>query len=128
MERNKSPRVSSNRLYQFARENRKNPTEAENALWQRLRNRQLKGSKFRRQHPMDDFIADFYCMEYKLIIEVDGGYHLSKSQREYDQSRSLKLENLGIKTIRFTNEQVLQEIDMVLDEIAKHLIPDPSPQ
>lgn len=69
-----------------ARNNRKNPTMAEDMLWECLRGKQL-GYKFRRQHPVNDFIADFICVEKNLVIEVDGGYHTTKEQREADNLR-----------------------------------------
>ncbi|MCS6795776.1 MAG: DUF559 domain-containing protein, partial [Raineya sp.] len=93
------------KLKEFARNNRKNPTEAENILWQTLRNRNL-GVKFRRQHAIDGFIVDFVCLERSLIIEVDGAVHLAKEQQELDQIRTEYLEYLGYRVIRFTNDEV----------------------
>ncbi|SFC29096.1 5-methyltetrahydrofolate--homocysteine methyltransferase/leucyl-tRNA synthetase/ATP-dependent DNA helicase RecG [Flexibacter flexilis DSM 6793] len=101
-------------LKDFAYSNRKNPTLAEKTLWEHLRNQQL-GVKFRRQHAIDAFIADFVCLPHKLVIEVDGGVH--DQQKEYDQMRTELLNQCGFRVIRFTNDQVLQEIDSVLKEI-----------
>ena len=110
-----------------ARELRKNQTEAEELLWQLLRNRQLNDLKFRRQHPLKaGFILDFYCAEVKLGLEVDGGYHKEKEQQEYDAERTKIINEYGIKIIRFNNEQVLQSTEQVLQEIINAASP-PSP-
>ncbi|MGH9926883.1 MAG: endonuclease domain-containing protein, partial [Nitrososphaeraceae archaeon] len=90
-------------------------------LWTYLRNRKLDGFKFRRQHPISDFIPDFYCHECKLIIEIDGEYHNAVEQKQYDDGRSYELKELKINVIRFTNREVLEEIDFVLDEIRAYL-------
>jgi very-short-patch-repair endonuclease len=83
-------------IRQFARELRQPQTPAEATLWNHLRNRNLK-YKFRRQHPIDFFIIDFYCAEARLLIEIDGSSHLEREQREYDQSRTQYLEALEYK-------------------------------
>ena len=116
------------RLFGYARVNRQISTEAEAILWQCLRNRQLKGCKFRRQHPIADYIADFYCFELGLVIEVDGEYHMTKEQKAYDEERTCRLNELKIKVIRFTNREVVERLDFVLQEIEKHLIPGTSPK
>jgi len=103
-----------------AREQRKNMTSAEKKLWQRIRSKRL-GVKFRRQHPINRFIADFYCHEAKLLIEVDGGYHDEEEQWEYDTGREKELENLGIRVIRFTNDEVEQNLEGVVEVIQKQL-------
>jgi len=101
----------------MARELRQRPTEAEKILWQALRQKRL-GYRFRRQHPIDRFIADFYCHPLRLIIEVDGGYHNSLSQREHDEDRSYEIMlNYDLKVIRFTNEQVMQDLLQVVARI-----------
>ena len=94
------------------REMRKHPTPAEEALWERLRRRQL-GIRFRRQHCIDRFIVDFYARDAGLIVEVDGPIH--QAQREYDAWRQSVLEELGYRVLRFTNEQVLEDIEGVLE-------------
>ncbi len=94
---------------------RKELTGAERILWNRLRNRQLKGFKFRCQHPIDRFIADFYCHEKKLIVEVDGQIH--QFQKEYDEGRTAELNRLGISVIRFSNEAVQNNLRQVCKEI-----------
>jgi very-short-patch-repair endonuclease len=101
-----------------AREMRHPQTPAEAALWRSLRNRQFR-YKFRRQHPIDRFIPDFYCAEAKLLIEVDGASHLEPAQIEYDQLRTEYLEELGYKVIRFTNDEVKFNIVGVIGEILK---------
>lgn len=101
-------------LKNFARENRKPLTESEELLWQELRNKQL-GYKFRRQHAIDTYIADFICLEKSLIVEVDGEIHLS--QKEKDEERTKVLNQLGFEVIRFTNQQVKENINAVLEEI-----------
>ncbi len=94
-------------------------TQAEKLLWDKLRNKQLSGFKFRNQHPMDIFIADFYCHQLMLVIEVDGGVHNTYEHKEYDEGRTAELEAYGIKVIRFTNQQVINSLDNVLDEIRR---------
>ncbi|MDR7209738.1 class I tRNA ligase family protein [Flavobacterium piscis] len=111
----------ASQLVNNARENRKNSTEAEDILWQEVRNSNL-GYKIRRQHYIGNFIVDFVCLEKKLIIEVDGGYHDTKEQIELDELRTLELEQKHIfKVIRFTNEEVLKDIESVLSKIKEEL-------
>ncbi|MBL8079273.1 MAG: DUF559 domain-containing protein [Anaerolineales bacterium] len=105
-------------IRQFARELRQPQTPAEATLWRYLRNRNLQ-YKFRRQHPIDFFIIDFYCAEAKLLIEIDGASHLVKGQIEYDQARTEYLEELGYKVIRFTNDDVRYSINEVTSEIIR---------
>jgi len=114
-------------LLENARELRKNQTDAEELLWQLLRNRQLNNLKFRRQHPLKaGFILDFYCAESKLGIEIDGGYHNQKEQQEYDAERTKIINEYGIRIIRFTNEQVLKNTEQVLKDIAVQATPPSS--
>ena len=107
-------------LKENARKNRENPTEAEYILWQYLKNRQL-GVKFLRQHVVLDYIADFICLEKLLIVEVDGGYHQKLEQQLYDEGRSNRLEKKGYKIIRYSNGQVLLDIENVIENIKEHL-------
>lgn len=106
--------------YDLLRENaqrlRNNPTEAEAAIWKYLREEQC-GAKFRRQHIIDDFIADFACLELGLIIEIDGGYHNVAEQKEADNARDAVLNHYGFKTLRFTNSAVLSDTDNVVAQI-----------
>lgn len=111
-------------LLENARELRKNQTEAEELLWQLLRNRKLNNLKFRRQHPLKvNFILDFYCAEHKLGIEIDGGCHNDIEQIERDKVRTEIISQYGIKIIRFTNEQVLNETKNVLTQIVGETLP-----
>jgi len=108
---------ATGKLYQYGRELRQSSTNAEKILWEYLRNRRLDGLKFRRQHPLDLFIADFYCHEKKLVVEIDGRIHDLKENADYDRMRTYTLEDSGIKVIRFTNEEVELNIEIVLNEI-----------
>ena len=117
-----------NLLLERARQKRQHPTDAERILWEFLRNKQL-GVRFRRQHPIYDFIPDFVCLSKKLIVEVDGEYHLDQVQTKEDRERTQYLENIGYKVLRFTNHEVLNGTEKVLEEIRKHVAitsPDPS--
>jgi very-short-patch-repair endonuclease len=100
-----------------ARLMRKDPTNAESILWHSLKNRKLEGYKFRRQHPILHFIADFYCHEAKLIIEVDGEYHQTQTQKERDDGRTYELGQYDIKILRFKNEDIHDSLEAVLDDI-----------
>ena len=104
-------------IHARARGLRKRLTEAEKILWQRIRNRQIKNIKFRRQHPIDIFIADFYSHEIKLVIELDGEIHNKPENIEKDKIRTTHLELLGITVIRFTNKEVFQDIEGVISKI-----------
>ena len=104
-------------LFRLAEDMRKNPTCAENILWKQLKKFRLEGFTFRRQHPIDIFIADFYCHKIKLVIEVDGEVHLNNQTQEYDDGRTGELERFGIRVIRFTNDQVLKNQEFVMDQI-----------
>ena len=118
-------------ITQLARDLRKNQTPEEDLLWRNLRNRKLKGFKFNRQFPIvygrnfDGtslfFIADFYCHEKKLIVEVDGKIH--EFQKEYDKERDFILNQLGINVIRIKNEE-LENISKVLEKISNELSPN----
>ena len=116
---------SAYRLIEEAKRMRKEPTDAEAALWELLRDKKL-GDKFRRQHLIDDFIVDFVCLSKNLVIEVDGGYHNDLTQKEYDQQRTLYLNEKGFKVIRFTNEEVLGNTEAVLTKIKDILVNTPN--
>ena len=103
-------------LKDWARENRMNPTEAETILWEQIRNRNLK-TKFFRQYIIADYIVDFVSLEAKLIIEVDGAYHSEYEQQQYDEGRTERLESIGFKVIRFTNNEVILQTGQVIDTI-----------
>ena len=103
--------------FENARVLRQKSTNAESRLWEQLRNRKLNGFKFRRQHPIQNYIADFYCCDKKLVIEVDGAYHHDPEIMENDLIRTKELNDLGVRVIRFTNEQVIDEMYFVLESI-----------
>jgi len=105
------------KLYQYGRELRQESTEAEKLLRVELRNKKLSGLKFRRQHPIDKFVLDFYCHERKLAIELDGSIHDVKLNKEYDEARAAMLGGLGIYTLRFRNDEVINNIESVLQKI-----------
>ena len=106
---------------EFARELRHRETEAEQKLWGLLRNRQLKGKKFRRQHAIAKYVVDFYCNECKLAIELDGNFHTTEEAKEYDKSRTVLLNELGITIIRFWNEEVIKDSEKVILKISEYL-------
>jgi very-short-patch-repair endonuclease len=108
-----------------ARELRKNPTDAERALWKHLRLRQARGHKFRRQQIIGQYVVDFVCFERRLIIEVDGGQHSEESA--YDRERDKWLAEQGFHVLRFWNNQVLKEMEAVREVIEKALTNNPPP-
>jgi very-short-patch-repair endonuclease len=109
--------LKAKELIQLGKDNRKEATQSETILWRYLRNRKL-GEKFRRQHAIGSYIPDFVCLEKRLIVEVDGGYHNSPEQIELDGNRTFELEQKHLfKVIRFTNEEVSKDINTVLEKI-----------
>lgn len=104
-------------LKENAKNRRKNPTDAENFLWQNLQNKNLENYKFRREHIIGDFIVDFVCLSKQLVIEVDGGYHNEENQQELDIARTEYLNKQGFTVIRFTNENILFDIENTLGAI-----------
>lgn len=109
------------KLHHMARKLRVDSTIAEDILWQRLRRKQLMGLRFLRQHPIDKFIVDFVCHRTRLVIEVDGGIH--DTQKERDHNRDQILRHYGYQVLRFTNEEVTANIDIVLSRIKEHYSP-----
>jgi very-short-patch-repair endonuclease len=105
-----------------AKQLRKAMTDAELRLWQRLRGEQL-GVKFRRQHPFENYVLDFVCMERRLVIEVDGGQHMQDA--DYDETRSKNLVAAGFAVLRFWNHEVLSDTDAVVQAIWNALNPSP---
>ena len=103
------------KLHRRAKELRQTQTSAEEILWKILRRKQLGGYKFRRQHPIGPFIADFSNPALKLVIEIDGGIH--SQQKDYDAARSTWLEDRGYKIIRFTNEEIKENLEEVLNTV-----------
>jgi very-short-patch-repair endonuclease len=111
----------------LCRDLRKHSTDAEQLFWERVRNRNFFNKKFYRQYPLffdlygkeTFFIADFYCHVENLIVEIDGGYH--KRQKDYDALRTDVINCLGIDVIRFTNEEVMNNVESVLNTLKKHI-------
>ncbi|MGE5357300.1 MAG: endonuclease domain-containing protein [Deltaproteobacteria bacterium] len=108
-------------IFQRAEVLRKKVTEAEKILWEVLKTKKLNGYKFRRQHPILKFILDFYCHESKLGIEIDGQVHNSKEQRFYDEDRTDILKEYGIKIIRFHNNEIIENLEVVKLKILSEL-------
>ena len=108
-----------------ARSLRNASTDAERALWQHLRGRQLAGFKFRRQFPIAGFIADFACVDARLVIELDGGQHADR--QDQDARRTARMMVNGYRVLRFWNHDVLARTDAVLEEILRHLSTPPQP-
>ena len=104
----------------FAHKNKQFPTDAEKLLWEHIRAKQLS-VKFNRQHIIGDYIVDFVCVEKRLVIEVDGGYHSEYEQIEKDEFRTERLGDFGFSVIRFKNEDVLKDISSVLKIIKENL-------
>ena len=103
----------------FAKKLRSEATDAEVLLWSRLRRRQLGGFRFRRQHPIGPYVADFACLSERLLIELDGGQHGERAQ--YDKKRARELQQRGFRTLRFWNDDVFHDIDTVVERIAAEL-------
>jgi len=121
---NKSPfhdesmwKGASAEIFSRAKHLRENMTDTEIKLWEELKNKKLLGHKFRRQHPISNYIVDFYCHKLKLVIEVDGGYHNNLEQLELDKARTEILEFQDLKIIRFSNEEIFKNLSGVINEI-----------
>lgn len=112
-------------MHACARDFRKTPTPSEGILWQALRNRQLAGFKFRRQQPIGPFVADFFCAEKSLIVEVDGSIHATQVER--DQERQYLLAACGYTVLRFSSTQVEKHLPIITTTIQSHLLLSPSP-
>ena len=112
---------ASSQIFSYAKKLRENQTEAEELLWLALKNNQVDGYKFRRQHPISKYIADFYCHSLKLVIEIDGGYHLTEEQQDLDKKRTANIEFQGLKVIRFSNEEILLKLPEVIIKIKEFI-------
>ena len=108
-------------LKTLARQLRKNMTEAESFLWQRIRRKQLEGRQFYRQKNIGDYIVDFYCPSAKVIVELDGGQHFTQERIRRDQVRDKYLERLGFTILRFSDREVFKNIEGILERIFEHL-------
>ncbi len=109
-------------VFEKAKALRSSMTISEQYLWEQLKGKKILGLRFRPQHPIDIFIADFYCHSLKLVIEIDGGIHKNNEQKKYDIGREAELSDLGIEVIRFTNKEVINHINEVVDEITKYCL------
>jgi len=107
-------------IFKNAARLRENMTVPEKLLWEKLRLKPL-GFKFRRQHPINRYVLDFYCHKLKLSIEIDGGYHLSKAQKAKDTERTKVINDLGIKEIRFSNKEINNDIEIVMLKVYSEL-------
>jgi very-short-patch-repair endonuclease len=107
-------------LKEKARQLRNNSTTSEIKLWMFLKDKQILGYDFHRQKPLDEYIVDFFCNELMLAIEIDGLSHHSSS--EYDIARQIKLESLGVRFLRFEDDEVFYNVNVVLDKIEKWII------
>jgi cyclase len=105
-------------IFKRAEQLRDRMTEAECLLWEELRNKKFP-VKFRRQHPLGKYIADFYCHKLKLVIELDGNIHLKPEVKSYDQMREIEIKSLGLTVIRFKNDEVIYNMEVVLSKIRK---------
>lgn len=104
-------------LFAYAERLRDNQTPAEELIWKRLSKKQVRNVRFKRQHPLKYFIADFYCHKARLVIEIDGEIHNLPEQFEYDIQRGYELKEHGITILRFTNEEVFSSIEDVIKQI-----------
>lgn len=110
-----------NEIISRAKKLRENRTEAETHLWHFIRARRLGGYKFRRQHPLGNFIVDFYCPEKKLAVELDGEHHENEEQLAYDQKRACLLGHKGIKVLRYWNHDVFLNTEGVMEDLLREL-------
>jgi very-short-patch-repair endonuclease len=117
MRKDGETRKTSRVVRSRAKELRREETLAERLLWRVLRDRSVNGLKFRRQHPLDGFVLDFFCPEVRLCVELDGGIH--DTQQERDAARTAQLEARGLRVIRFRNEDVENDMPSVLRRIAR---------
>jgi imidazole glycerol-phosphate synthase subunit HisF len=108
-------------IFEKARALRKNMTQAETILWFQLK-QGINGFKFRRQHPLGIYIADFYCHKAKLVIELDGSIHKIPEVMQNDKARQQSIEERGLQVIRFTNREVLENVHLVLQKVKSYLI------
>ena len=116
------------KLETLARNLRSRSTDAEQRLWRHLKNRQIQGFKFRRQHPLPPYIVDFVCLEAGLVVELDGGQHVERSAE--DAQRTTRLNGMGFRVVRFWDDEVLKQTEAVLEEVLRQLEaphPDPLP-
>lgn len=109
------------KLQPLARELRKNMSDSEKLFWSKVRRKQISGFQFYRQRVIEDYIVDFYCPKAKLVVEIDGGQHYSGKEKRNDALRDNRLKDLGLRVLRFSNLDVLQKIEGVLEEVYNYL-------
>lgn len=114
----------NNRIYlkDKRRSLRSNLTPAEAKLWKLIQNSKLGGIKFRRQHSLGNYIVDFYCPQYLLVIELDGKIHFNPVNNESDDKRTEYINSLGIKVLRFENKEIFEKTEFILEEIKQNCI------
>ena len=100
---------------------RKHMTETESLIWDKLKYNQISGLKFRRQHPINQFIVDFYCHKARLVIEIDGKIHEQREVAEHDEGREYMLKGFGLEILRFKNEEILNDLERVISKIQSKL-------
>lgn len=115
----------SRELIKSARNHWNTPTQAEAVLWDAIRRKQVAGARFRRQHPLGKFIVDFCCPEHRLVIEIDGPIH--QERRDYDAGRTDHLNAYGYQVLRFSNDQVLDNLEDVVASIQRATLPHRTP-
>lgn len=108
-------------IFSKAKKLRNEMTEVEMLMWEKLRSNRFHGYKFRRQHPISIYVADFYCHQFNLIIEVDGEYHNETNQLNRDEERTKDLNFQGMKILRFTNDEIKNDINAVLKKIKEYI-------
>jgi len=108
-------------IFERAKNLRENMTPSEKEVWELVRNKNINGYKFRRQHPILKYILDFYCHKLKLVIEIDGGIHNTREQIKKDKLRTKHLEEYGLTILRFSNDEVKKNIDKVRDKIVEKI-------
>jgi len=113
------PLIYSSNLKNKGRKLRSNQTDAEKLLWQKIRREQINKLQFNRQKPIGRYIVDFYCDKAKLVIEIDGGQHYEEANLVNDRKRDEYLRSFGLKVVRFTNIDVLKNIESVVNKIAE---------
>lgn len=111
-------------LKNYSQRLRREMTDAERTLWQKIRRRQLKGHQFFRQKPIGKYIVDFYCPRARLIIEIDGGQHYEKRNQVEDKKRDAELQTIGFRVIRYTNLDIVKSLNSVVEDILK-ILPNP---
>ncbi len=110
------------KLFEFAKRMRYAPTEAERLMWEILTRFEFRQHKFRRQHPISKYIADFYSNLLILVVEIDGGYHLKSAQKEFDGFRDEDMYQLGIQVLRFTDDEVIHRPEEVVSRLRDYII------